>query len=148
MKQISVFVVIFSLFLIPSRSDIIYPDGHVGDSSLNFSGVPKSIKKFSRGLSNVAFAAFEIPHSIWDTSSDSGVLDPRPITQGILLGASRAIQRLKSGVYDLATALENDSTLIHLDPEFIGVQDMIPGYNEQFGWESLRSSPPSPTFHY
>ena len=149
MKKISLFVLIFSVLLFPARADIIYPDGTTGDSSVNPSGVSKAIHKLSRGIANLVFAAVEIPRTVMDNAQDTGLLDARPLTMGLFtLGPYRALQRMRSGAYDLATALDNDKTLVHLEPEFIGVQDMIPGYNQFFDWEMLDSPAGSPCMHY
>jgi hypothetical protein len=150
MKKTALFALIFSLLFIPSYADIIYPDGSTGDPSINPSGVPKSIHKLSRGIANIALAAFEIPRTVFDSAYDTGMMDVRPITTGLFtLGPYRAIQRLRSGTYDIATALDNnDKTLVHLEPEFLSFGDMIPGYNQHFEWDSIGSPAGSPSMRY
>lgn len=149
MKKLSIFVFIFSILLLPSQADIIYPDGTTGDPSLNPSGVSKTIHKLSRGIANIVLAAVEVPRTVFDNAYDTGLFDVRPFTTGLFtLGPYRAVQRLRSGIYDVSTALDNDKTLVHLEPEFLGFHDMIPGYNQQFDWDSIDTPAGSPSMRY
>jgi putative exosortase-associated protein (TIGR04073 family) len=149
MKKTSLFILIFSILLLPSHADIIYPDGTTGDMSINPSGVPKAMHKLARGIGNIAFSLVEIPRTVFDSTYDTGVFDLRPFTSGLFtLGPYRVVQRLRSGVYDIATALDNDKTLVHLEPEFIGFADMLPGYNQQFEWDSISSPAGSPSMRF
>ena len=145
MKKI---LIIFSFALVTgfsSYGDIIYPDGSTPEIE------PYTVKKFSRGLTNTFLAIFEIPKCFFETTKQEGVFDTRQITQGLMSrGPYRAFQRFRSGLYDLGTAFshnkpglvfasDGDGPAPHLEPEYIGVEDIIPGWNDQFYWDTLNT---------
>ena len=114
------------------RADIIYPDGAKPKME------PYTIKKLSKGLSNVIFFAFEFPRSMFEVTESEGVLSGDQITLGLMSrGPYRAMLRLESGFYDIGTAFDHNKTLLHLEPDHLDVSDIIPGYDSLFYWKTL-----------
>ncbi len=123
-----------------ASADIIYPDGKVANTE------PYQLRKIARGLNNIVTAPFEIPKAIFDAGSDEGVLASEQIFMGGTRGPLKMFERVGSGVYDLFYWGENDQySLLHMEPEFLGVQDLIPGFNKQFSWETIDTPAKTPT---
>lgn len=132
MKRIFVFAILGLGFSIFSKADIIYPDGSVPVQE-SF-----AVKKISRGLANLTLFPLEIPKNFFDVAEEKGWLSLEPIYVGLLTrGPSKALTRLNSAFYDLSTATTNDKPLLHLEPEYLGPIDLIPGYKNHFEWDNI-----------
>jgi putative exosortase-associated protein (TIGR04073 family) len=133
-KLISFFAIVFAGLII-SKADIIYPDGTKPMPE------PYALKKLSRGISNVVLAPLEIPKAGLDAGQEYGITDMRQVTDTITSGVYKSFRRLSSGVYDIATFIDDDKLpKYHLDPEFLSPLDAIPTYSYQFYWETLDTS--------
>lgn len=117
-----------------AQADIIYPDGHVQQVE------PFQVKKFSRAVIDVALSPIEIPKAVTDVGEEEGQeLSLQPLAVGIPRGIYKMFLRLGDGAYDLATLGENNRRPWHVEPDNLGFRDLLPGYNNQFSWESLDS---------
>lgn len=122
-----------------AAADIIYPDGKVANTE------PYQLRKIARGLNNVVAAPFEIPKAIFDVGYDEGVFSSQQLSVGGPRGVLKMFERVGSGSYDLFYWGDSDqNSLLHMEPEFLGVQDLIPGFNKQFSWETV-DTPASPS---
>jgi hypothetical protein len=134
MKNIFLVTVLALGLNISAFADIIYPDG-----SKPFS-VPYEVKKFARGLNSVVMAPMEIPKSLFDATADYGVLSVEQVSYGLFTRAPyKTGMRFASGVYDLGTFLDGDSSLVHLEPDFIGPLELLPGLNRMFSWDTIET---------
>ena len=139
MKKIILLALTITGFTLSSKADIIYPDGSKPDGGTTGSE-SYVIKKLSRGIANIITCGFEIPKAIWETTSDEVSTSMAPYSLGLATrGPYRALRRLSSGLYDLGTVFENGKPLLHLESEYLGIGDLLPGYNTQFDWETINT---------
>jgi hypothetical protein len=142
MNKILLSAVLLAGLALSAHADIIYPDGFAPRSE------PYAIKKISRGIVNTVLFALEIPKAMFDAGQSEGILDSQQISLTLTRGPHKAMERLQAGVYDLATAFESNKPLLHLEPEYINPSDVLPGFNQHFGWEGILSPAMSPSFRY
>ncbi len=132
MKKLLVLGVFAAFAVISTRADIIYPDGTKPAPE------PAALKKISRGLANIILAPIEIPKSIFQITSDEGVLSPEPISLGLCAqGPYKTAVRAAAGAYDLGTFWKDDSSLLHLEPDILYPTDALPGFPNMFNWETI-----------
>ncbi len=131
MKKIFLLVLFVFGAAFSSRADIIYPDGTVPAVE------PPMIKKVSRGITNTLFCCFELPKTFFDASRDEGVLSLQPYSLVITRGVHKTWERFRGGLYDIGTAFSNNKALLHLEPETMGLNYIIPGYEDQFKWQTI-----------
>jgi len=133
MKKLTVLLFSMFCFVFGSRADIIYPDGHVSQPT------PRWVTKLSRGISNFFFAPMEVPKTLFDATEKYGVLNTRSFTEGVIDGFHNAGMRLLHGAHDMATFHEDTKQMYHLEPEYLNLMDAVPGYINQFEWETIDS---------
>ena len=131
MKKTFVTLFVYIALSFSLRADIIYPDGHAPKQE------PFQLKKLSRGVANVFLAGFEVPKGITDTGLEEGTFGVEQFTLGLPRGIHKMFLRFGSGLYDLTTVGENTPPLWHVEPAYMGPRDLIPGYNNQFIWETI-----------
>lgn len=156
MKKIFLSCLLTTASILSSSADIIYPDGSKPTPE------PYALKRISKGFSNVITFAFEFPRSVFEAEKNEGIFSTEQITNLVTQGPYRSAQRLGSGLYDLGIGIRDlgsflvDSKLSyndyyasswkysnlnesshHLEPETLGIVDLIPGYRDKFGWESI-----------
>ncbi|MBI4023971.1 MAG: hypothetical protein HY360_03265 [Verrucomicrobia bacterium] len=137
MKKILLSGFVLGALMSVAWADIIYPDGRRPYEDL-YMKEPFQLKKFSRGLMNVVMAPFEIPKAVFDIGRDQGITDSQQFSLGLITrGPVRTALRFGSGLYDLGTFFEHNKPLLHLEPEYMNIEDVLPGYNYQFDWETL-----------
>ena len=131
MKYRLAVLLVFSFTLFTASADIIYPDGTKPGAE------PYAVKKIGRGISNILFFPVEVPRTIWETAHNNGIMSFDSVTIGVSEGIYRAGTRMASGVYDIGTATDPDTSLLHLEPDTINFMDIIPGMKDQFEWDTI-----------
>lgn len=132
MKNACIFIVALTFVVVSVRADIIYPDGKAPTSN------PYEVNKLSRGLANIILAPIEIPRAIFRAGRDNGITSTQQTATGALTeGPYKMFLRIGSGVYDLGTLGQNDDALLHMEPDELSLFDVIPGYTDQFLWETI-----------
>ncbi|MDD2706761.1 MAG: hypothetical protein PHV34_02030 [Verrucomicrobiae bacterium] len=128
---LSIFTLALSCMLLPA--DIIYPDGHSPKAE------PKQLRKIGHAINNIITAPFEIPKAMYDVGKEKGTLSIEQVTQGLVVrGPAKMFQRLAAGVTDLFTFdMTEEKPLYHLEPESLDWGDLVPGYQDQFKWETV-----------
>lgn len=130
----SLYVALFALVLSPlgALADIIYPDGHAPSAE------PYEIRKLGRGLNNLLMAPFEIPKAVFDIGREEGVLSPAQFSVGLIRGPVNMFLRWGQAGNELFYWHDNaDKPLLHLEPMYLSPFDAIPGWQQQFSWETL-----------
>ena len=147
MKKILVALFTVFAFNFSLRADIIFPDGHTPAEDRG-PIEPFVLKKLSRGLANTALAAFEVPKSVYDTGYQEGIFGIQQFSLGLPRGFHKMFLRFGTGLNDLATVAEPSRPLWHVEPEYLGLRDIIPGFNSQFdGWGDNWETTDTPAFH-
>ena len=113
------------------QADIIYPDGTVPAVE------PTTIKKLSRGITNTFLCFFELPKTFFDAGRDEGVLSLQPYALVATRGVHKTWERFRGGLFDIATAFSDNKALLHLEPETMGFNHIIPGFEDQFKWQTI-----------
>ena len=131
MKKIFILTLFIFSATFSLQADIIYPDGTVPAAE------PASIKKISRGITNMLFCYFELPKTFFDATRDEGVLSLQPYSLVLTRGVHKTWQRFRGGVYDIETAFSDNKALLHLEPETLGFNHIIPGLEDQFKWQTI-----------
>ncbi len=93
-------------------------------ASLAYAGDP--VQKLGRGISNVAFSAFEIPKGMGDATEEKGLL--AGATWGLLKGTVDFVKRAVVGVFEIGTfplPVPKNYDPILKDPEYF-LQDRKP----------------------
>lgn len=132
MKTLQVFLLTLALTPLGVVADIIYPDGHTPSAE------PFEIRKIGRGLNNLALAPFEIPKAIFDIGQEEGVMSPQQFSVGLLRGPINMFLRWGQAAHDLAYWRDDAETpLLHLEPMYLSPFDAVPGWQNQFTWETI-----------
>ena len=131
MKRLMPFVLTFVCLVLSSNADIIYPDGHRPEPE------DPAWRKLTDGFANIIAAPIELVKAAIDAGRDYGILDFRQITSPIFEGSGRMFKRLLTGVDSIFTAGDDTPPLYHLDPDVLNLGHIIPGYMDQFPWESV-----------
>lgn len=130
----SLYAALFVLVLSPlgAFADIIYPDGNVPSPE------PYEIRKIGRGINNLVTAPIEIPKAVFDIGQQEGVLSPAQFSVGLVRGPVNMFLRWGQAVNDIGYWHDNDEKpMLHLEPPFLGIFDLVPGGPSQFSWETL-----------
>lgn len=125
---------LFVLVLLPlgAFADIIYPDGHAPSSE------PYEIRKIGRGLNNLVTAPIEIPKAVFDIGQQEGVLSPAQFSVGLVRGPVNMFLRWGQAANGLVYWGDNlEKPMLHLEPQYLGIFDAVPGWQSQFSWDTL-----------
>jgi len=130
----NLYIILLALALAPLGvfADIIYPDGHAPSAE------PFEIRKIGRGLNNLVMAPFEIPKAIFDIGREEGVMSPQQFSVGLVRGPVNMFLRWGQAAHDLAYWKDDAETpLLHLEPTYLSPFDAVPGWQNQFSWETI-----------